>query len=141
MTELCDKGDLKDYIKNAKEKGEKIPEKTVFKLFRQICEGIRYIHEKKIIHRDLKPENIFIGTDPETNEPMPIIADFGLCKELIDRSVATTETGSRNYFSPEIIKKQSYDYSTDIFSLGFILYEMCTLEQFWTPEVQIDIYY
>ena len=81
------------------------------------------------------PENIFISTDPEPNEPTPIIADFGLCKELVDRSVTNIVVGSRIYFSPEILNKQPYNNSTDIFTLGLILYELCTFECFMTPRI------
>ena len=65
---------------------------------------------------------------------------MGLCKELVDQSVAMTEAGSRMYFSPEILNKQPYKYSTDVFSLGLILYELCTFECFMTPQMLNTVY-
>ena len=47
--------------------------------------------------------------------------------------------GTKLYFSPEQIKQESYSYPTDVFALGLILYEMCTLECFLTPKRQNSI--
>lgn len=60
---------LNNYLENPR---EQLSEKMVFYIFRQIVEGLKYIHSKGIIHRDLKPSNIFLNkTDVK-------IGDFGL---------------------------------------------------------------
>ena len=92
-----------------------------------MCEGVQYLHDKKIIHRDLKPDIVFIDNDPDTNQPIPIIADMGLCKEMEEMTRTHSMVGTKLYFSPEQIKEESYSYPTDVFALGLILYEMCTL--------------
>ena len=48
--------------------------------------------------------------------------------------------GSRFYFSPEVMNESSYSYPADIFSLGLILYELCTFERFLAPKMQNQIY-
>lgn len=52
-------------------------EKKINKYFKEICQGLAYIHKKEIIHRDLKPENIFL-----TESDVVKIGDFGLCRQL-----------------------------------------------------------
>ena len=54
-----------------------IEEKLIYNIIKQICLGIKEIHNKKIIHRDLKPENIFMNKNNEIK-----IGDFGISKEL-----------------------------------------------------------
>lgn len=91
------------------------------------------------MHRDLKPENIFVNTDPQTSELTLKIGDFGLCKELINKSATISMAGTRTYSSPEVIEEVSCGFPSDMFSLGLILYELCTLECFVTPKVILDI--
>ncbi len=92
-------------------------------LFRQILEGVAYIHSqpKPIIHRDLKPLNILV-----TSEDIVKITDFGIAKELEDgEGSSTTMKGTPTYMSPEqIMDPRSVDIRTDIYSLGMTFYEM-----------------
>ena len=97
--------------------------------FRQIVVGLKEIHRKKIIHRDLKPSNILICNGEVK------IGDFGLSKDLNDNKKLkitsgeigedlTGEMGSSLYSSPEQLRGDKYDYRTDIYSLGVIMYEL-----------------
>lgn len=93
-------------------------------LFRQMLEGVAYIHSqpKPIIHRDLKPLNILVTSDDTVK-----ITDFGIAKELDDEAGghSTTVKGTPIYMSPEqIINPKSVDIRTDIYSLGMTFYEM-----------------
>jgi serine/threonine protein kinase len=113
---------LKDII-------NQIDYKKKIEIFKQIVFGLEYIHSKNIIHRDLKPANILI-----VNNKIKI-GDFGLSKS-VDKSVdnnltidtldgnLTGEMGSVLYSSPEQYEGGEYDYRTDIYSLGIILFEM-----------------
>ena len=78
-----------------------------------------------MIHRDLKPENIFISHDYKIK-----IGDFGLCRQLNSlKSYASTQKGTWNYIAPEMFKENAhYNNKIDIWSLGCIIYELCTLK-------------
>ncbi len=98
-------------------------------LFCRICEPVEYAHQKLIIHRDLKPSNIFI-----TNDGSPRLLDFGIAK-LLDPDMASdtlepTATALRmmtvDYASPEQVRGERVTYSTDVYSLGVILFELLT---------------
>lgn len=111
---------LSEIIKN--EVGP-IERKRAINLFRQILEGVAYIHSqpKPIIHRDLKPLNVLV-----TNDDTVKITDFGIAKELEDgEGSSTTMKGTPTYMSPEqIMDPESVDIRTDIYSLGMTFYEM-----------------
>jgi serine/threonine protein kinase/tetratricopeptide (TPR) repeat protein len=90
------------------------------KLFFQILEAVRLLHEKEIIHRDLNPSNIIL-----TNLDKIKIVDFGLAKEITDtqKTSSTGEiTGTPLYTSPEQAKGKELDFGSDIYQLGLILY-------------------
>ena len=113
---------LKDII-------NQIDYKKKIEIFKQIVIGLEYIHSKNIIHRDLKPGNILI-----VNKKIKI-GDFGLSKSVgknLDNNLTidnldgnlTGRMGSVLYSSPEQYESGEYDYRTDIYSLGIILFEM-----------------
>ena len=89
-----------------------------FYYFLQTLNAIYFLHLHSIIHRDLKPENLLI------NEKNIIkLCDFGWSVKLDDNK-RTTFCGTVEYMAPEIIKKEKYDESIDIWSLGVLLYEL-----------------
>ena len=91
--------------------------------FVQLCMALDYIHCKNIIHRDLKPQNIFM-----TSKRVLRLGDFGISKVLEkDESLARTNCGTPWYQSPQVWKNKPYSNTTDIWSLGCILYELCML--------------
>jgi serine/threonine protein kinase/outer membrane protein OmpA-like peptidoglycan-associated protein len=96
-------------------------------LFLQICAAVHYAHQHNIIHRDLKPSNILI-----TSNGNPKLLDFGIAKlldpELSSPSPSHTNTGpllmTLDYASPEQVQGHATSVSTDIHSLGILLYEL-----------------
>ncbi|KAL9653467.1 hypothetical protein ABK040_002101 [Willaertia magna] len=127
IMEYCEGGDLAQFIQSLRKTKQLIDEPTIFKIFSQICAGLKECHTRKngkIIHRDLKPGNILLDKDYNVK-----LADFGLARILSEHSkFAHTKLGTPYYMSPEQINDQGYDESCDIWSLGCILYELCTLE-------------
>ena len=124
LMEFCEYKDLNSFINKYKKKNELIPESVIRSIFRELCNGLKEIHSKNIIHRDLKPENIFISDDYLIK-----IGDFGISKILDGTSYATTKAGTLLYMAPEIIRGIKYTNKIDIWSLGCILYEICTLKR------------
>ena len=120
IMEYADDGDLKIKIKQHQQKNIPFKEENILNWFIEICEAINYIHKQKIIHRDLKPNNIFLMKNNHIK-----LGDFGIARILKpNEAQANTQIGTQLYLSPEIVKGEPYDYRTDIWDLGVILYEM-----------------
>src|SRR5437588_11914578 len=81
-------------------------------------------HEKSQIHRDAKPENILL----ERNTNRVKLTDFGLARAAEDVRLARTGlvTGTPLYMAPEQARGEELDARADLFSLGVLLYELCT---------------
>jgi non-specific serine/threonine protein kinase/serine/threonine-protein kinase len=94
------------------------------KLFRQVCAAVQFAHQNLIVHRDLKPSNIIV-----TEDGTPKLLDFGIAKLLSEAAtVEATATISRvltpEYASPEELLGLSVTTSSDVYSLGVVLYEL-----------------
>src|SRR6202165_1865628 len=91
-------------------------------LIQQLLSAVGVAHDYQIVHRDLKPDNILISNRGKTK-----ILDFGISK-LIDDKHRLTATGSMvgtpAYMAPEQVKGDPVDATSDIYSLGMILYEL-----------------
>ena len=84
---------------------------------------MKHVHDRKILHRDLKSQNVFL-----TKKGLVKLGDFGIARVLSNtKSRAKTVVGTPYYLSPEIIESSPYNFKSDIWSLGVLLYEMCAL--------------
>lgn len=107
----------------------------LLKLFRSICEAVRYAHGQEIIHRDLKPSNILVEADGT-----PRLLDFGIARELhgLEEPSDRTRPGLRmmtpQYAAPEWIEEGTVGFFTDVYSLGVILHEMLTAGKLAFPK-------
>ncbi len=93
-------------------------------IFCQVCMAVQSVHNEKILHRDIKSHNVFMTKDMQIK-----LGDFGVAK-ILESSAQRAETiiGTPHYYSPEMCKGLNYDYKSDIWALGVLLYEICALE-------------
>ncbi|XP_077307130.1 serine/threonine-protein kinase Nek11-like [Lithobates pipiens] len=120
VTEYCEGGDLDCHLQQLKDRGLAMPEGHVMEWFIQLLLGVTYLHERLVLHRDLKTKNIFLKNGTLK------IGDFGVSRVLVPSDLATTITGTASYMSPEIFTRNGYNSKSDIWSMGCILYELCT---------------
>ena len=122
VMEYADDGDIQSKIKINQRKRLLFSESTIWNFLLQILHGLNYLHENKIMHRDLKSANIFLSKNGTVK-----IGDLNVSK-VTQLGLASTHTGTPYYASPEVWKDHPYDYKCDIWSVGVILYELCTLK-------------
>ncbi|KAG8167600.1 hypothetical protein KVR01_003289 [Diaporthe batatas] len=147
--EYCGNGDLGRVIRDLQNKSQYAEEAFVWSIFSQLVTALYRCHYgidppevgkdvmglgpsakpktppggMTILHRDLKPENIFLGEDNSVK-----LGDFGLSKVLTSQQFASTYVGTPFYMSPEICAAENYTLKSDVWSLGCIIYELCTKE-------------
>lgn len=119
MLEYMAGKDLFDYIAK---RDYVLPEERAKSIMFQIIQGVHYLHSFGIVHRDLKLENIMMSDQKE--QASPKIVDFGLSKIIGPNETANEPFGTLGYVAPEVLKKQPYTFSCDIWSLGCILYAL-----------------
>lgn len=149
--EYCSKGDLQKLIAHYKQEHKYMPEQTIWSILAQLLMALYRCHygedaaalvtiydrmrspsshpRNVVIHRDLKPGNVFLTSSGDsTSVGLVKLGDFGLAKAL-ENSIqfATTYVGTPYYMSPEVLMDQPYSPLSDVWSLGCIVYEMCTL--------------
>jgi len=124
LMDYCEGGDLTAKITEAKRHRKPIPEDQVLRWFVQGILALKYIHDKHVLHRDLKPSNFFLSKSGAMK-----MGDFGIAKVLACTiAVAKTQIGTPYYLSPELCQEKPYTFSSDIWAMGCILYELCALK-------------
>ncbi|KFQ25272.1 Serine/threonine-protein kinase Nek1, partial [Merops nubicus] len=122
VMDYCEGGDL--FKKINAQKGVLFSEDQILDWFVQICLALKHIHDRKILHRDIKSQNIFLTRDGTIQ-----LGDFGIARVLNSTAeLARTCIGTPYYLSPEICQNKPYNNKSDIWALGCVLYEMCTLK-------------
>ena len=132
--EYCEKGDLFQKITSFKKNDMTFDEKEIWNIFVQILSGLKTLHESKIFHRDLKSANIFLCKNGTVK-----IGDMNVSK-IAKKGLLYTQTGTPYYASPEVWKDKPYDHKSDIWSIGCIVYEMCTLKPPFRAENMEGLY-
>ncbi|MGI5830113.1 MAG: serine/threonine-protein kinase [Bradymonadia bacterium] len=119
VMELIEGYTLRDFVE---EQQLRIPE-IGMAIISQLSEALAHAHAHGVIHRDIKPENIMIASSRVVK-----LMDFGIARLLDEERVTASGSllGSPAHMPPEIIEGESYTETCDIFSLGTVLYFVCT---------------
>uniref|UniRef100_F6W940 non-specific serine/threonine protein kinase n=2 Tax=Ciona intestinalis TaxID=7719 RepID=F6W940_CIOIN len=123
ISEYCEGGDLADQIEKLEKSDRAFGDQMVEKIAYQLLCALNYLHTKKVLHRDLKPANVLLkGGDVK-------LTDFGVSKKLgVQEYLTKTLTGTILYVAPEILEEKPYSTKCDLWSLGVVFYEICTLK-------------
>jgi len=121
VMELMEGGSLKELMDD-----RRLSTQEAMSIFIQLVDAISYAHRMASVHRDIKPENVLF-----TRDGIPKLTDWGIGKLMAAESATKTvgAKGTLAYSAPEQISKKKYgrvDWSTDIFQIGIVGYEMLT---------------
>ncbi|XP_058009203.1 probable serine/threonine-protein kinase SIS8 isoform X2 [Hevea brasiliensis] len=126
VTEYMEMGSLYYLIHMSGQK-KKLSWRRRLKMLRDICRGLMCIHRMKIVHRDLKSANCLVNKHWTVK-----ICDFGLSRIMTETPMRDScSAGTPEWMAPELIRNEPFTEKCDIFSLGVIMWELCTLNRPW----------
>ncbi|OMO61068.1 hypothetical protein COLO4_33587 [Corchorus olitorius] len=126
ITEYMEMGSLYFLIHSSGQK-KRLSWRRRLKMLRDICRGLMCIHRMKIVHRDLKSANCLVNKHWTVK-----ICDFGLSRIMTSNPMRdSASAGTPEWMAPELIRNEPFTEKCDIFSLGVIMWELCTLNRPW----------
>ncbi|KAK9285229.1 hypothetical protein L1049_024417 [Liquidambar formosana] len=126
VTEYMELGSLY-YLIHLSGQKKKFSWRRKLKMLRDICRGLLCIHRMKIVHRDIKSANCLVNKHWTVK-----ICDFGLSRVMTDTPIRdSSSAGTPEWMAPELIRSEPFTEKCDIFSLGVIMWELCTLNRPW----------
>lgn len=123
--ELIEGEDLASLLKRI----GRFPSDKALEMARQLCAGLSAAHNEGVLHRDLKPANIMLDADGRVR-----IMDFGIAAPLDADQSANVIVGTPFYMAPEVLAGETVTQSSDIYSLGLLLYEIFTGKRTYTAQ-------
>ncbi len=116
----------------------KLPEPVAIDYAAQICNGLAYAHRQGLLHRDIKPANILI-----TKDDVVKLSDFGIARAMSQQTMAMTRPGlvmgSVYYLSPEQAQGLELHETSDLYSIGVVLYQMLAGRLPYTGESPVTV--
>ncbi|KAI8842775.1 kinase-like domain-containing protein [Chytriomyces cf. hyalinus JEL632] len=123
ITEYCEGGDLHQHLRALRATRAGLTDLEVWHYFNQVVSAVSHLHALNILHRDIKSKNIFLDKEKKLLK----LGDFGISKQLSSISdLTSTAVGTPNSMSPELCSGKQYSFSSDIWSMGCLLFELCT---------------
>ncbi|XP_078176932.1 serine/threonine-protein kinase EDR1-like isoform X2 [Carex rostrata] len=136
VTEYMEMGSLYYLIHMGSQK-TKLSWRRRLKMLRDICRGLMCMHRMKIVHRDLKSANCLVNKHWTVK-----ICDFGLSRSMTGAPMQdNSSAGTPEWMAPELIRNEPYNEKCDIFSMGVIMWELCTLKRPWDGQRPAQVVY
>ncbi|KAF3333308.1 serine/threonine-protein kinase EDR1-like protein [Carex littledalei] len=136
VTEYMEMGSLYYLIHMGSQK-TKLSWRRRLKMLRDICRGLMCMHRMKIVHRDLKSANCLVNKHWTVK-----ICDFGLSRSMTGAPMQdNSSAGTPEWMAPELIRNEPFTEKCDIFSLGVIMWELCTLKRPWDGQRPAQVVY
>ena len=134
VMEYADDGDLYQKILEHQKANTWFEEIDIWKIFIMVVRGLKTLHDLEIMHRDLKSANVFLFQNGDGK-----LGDMNVSK-VAQKGLNYTQTGTPYYASPEVWRDEAYDVKSDIWSLGWVLYEMVALKPPFRAENMQGLY-
>lgn len=135
VMELAEDGDLRCVVVESQAAKRVLPEPVILNWTRQTLSGLRHLHSQGVVHRDLKSSNIFLSTGRRRLR----IGDFGISRVLESTNFASSLVGTPAYMSPELMRNERYDFHVDMWAMGCICFELCTLQLPFAARSLVDL--
>jgi eukaryotic-like serine/threonine-protein kinase len=130
VMEYLEGGTLADYNRNASQTGKLLSMPAIVHLFSSIGTAVDFAHRQNVIHGNLKPTNILLDKENTANSPIgePMVTDFNIAKLVgpMGGNSGASWNMSPFYVSPEQVMGAPATELSDIYSIGIMLYEICT---------------
>ena len=128
ILELADAGSLEDFIERHRQAGSRVDERTIWKLVVQLLLGLHELKCHEMVHCDLKPSNVLLRGNLQL-----YLSDLNSCKKSgahfkLDSQVTPYYARYPLLTSPEAIEGGKVSTAHDLWSLGVIVYQLCTLQ-------------
>ncbi|KDD73619.1 protein kinase, partial [Helicosporidium sp. ATCC 50920] len=133
ITEYLSGGDLATLLQRRRDACQRLPEPQVWSAFLQITLAVQALHRAHILHRDIKPQNVLL-----TSQGALKLGDLGIAR-ILDKVFTRASSGTPHYMPPEFWRRQPCSYSADIWALGCLLHELCSLKPCFLRSRQADM--